>query len=91
MKIEDYIKGGQIVKDSTAHLNSIYRGVFIERNFYLYKYIQRSMKFKDDIFGDDILVLVYSNIVNPSTVMPPSVVHVRMHQECTEELRCQIQ
>jgi hypothetical protein len=93
MTIEDYIRDGQIVQDSIPHLNNMYRGVFIKRNFYLYKYVQRSMKFKDDIFGDDILLLVYSNVVDPSVPsgdIPPAVIRVRMHQECTEELRSQL-
>jgi len=91
MSIEDSIRDGQIIEDSSIHLNNMYRGVFIKRNFYLYKYIPRTLRFKDDMFGDDILVLVYSNVVNPSTDIPPSVVHVRMHKECTEELRCKLQ
>jgi hypothetical protein len=91
MTIEDYIRDGQVIKDSDVHLNNMYRGVFIERNFYLYKYIPRSLKFQGDVFGDDILLLVYSNVVNSSSKnIPPAVIHVRMHQEYTEELRCQL-
>lgn len=87
MTIEDYIRDGQIIEDSNIHLNNMYRGVFIERNFYLYKYIPRTLRFKGDMFGDDILMLVYSNVVNPSVDIPPAVIHVRMHKEYTEELR----
>jgi hypothetical protein len=91
MSIEERIREGQImIEDSSVHMNNMYRGVFIDGNFYLYKYIQRSIRWKDDIFGDDILMLVYSNVVRPQQEIPPSVIHVRMHDECNEELRCQI-
>ena len=91
MRMEDKIRDGQImIDDSSVHMNNMYRGVFIDGNFYLYKYIPRSMKFQGDIFGDDILMLVYSNVVHPQKDIPPSVLRVRQHHECTEELRCQI-
>ena len=76
-KIEDRIRDGQIIQDSNIHINNLYRGIFLNGNFYLYKYVMRSMRFKDDVFGDDALVLVYSNIVHPETTFPPSFVRAK--------------
>lgn len=91
MRMEDKIRDGQIlIEDSSVHMNNMYRGVFLDGNFYLYKYIPRSIRWKDDVFGDDILMLVYSNVVRPQVDIPPSVIHVRGSCNCTEELRCQL-
>ena len=91
MRMEDKIRDGQIIiEDSSVHMNNMYRGIFLDGNFYLYKYIHRTLRYKDDMFGDDILMLVYSNVVRPQVEIPPSVIRVREHCDCKEELRCQL-
>jgi hypothetical protein len=76
--IEDKIRGGVVIHTSDDRdRDNFYRGLFIEGNFYIYRFVRAGRGYRGNFYECDGYVLAWSDVLKYNNMRIPSFVRLR--------------
>jgi hypothetical protein len=82
LDLADDVRCGQIITSGNQPEDQIFKGIFIGKNFHLYKKVNRGRGHGGDFYKEDGYIHVWGNIIDETYhQMPPKFVPLRPKKE----------